>query len=86
MAHIEMYTRPFCPYCARARQLLDAKGLDYTDFDIWADSAIDAQMRERSGRTSVPQIFIDGHHVGGSDELAAAADSGLLDQLLGRAA
>jgi len=86
MPNIEIYTRPFCPYCARARQLLDAKGLDYQEIDVWADAARDALMRERSGRTSVPQIFIDGYHVGGSDELVAASKSGQLDQLVGRAA
>ena len=86
MPHVEIYTRPFCPYCARALRLLNTTGIDYEQIDVHTDAASDALLRERSGRTSVPQIFIDGHHIGGSDGLVAAAESGLLDRLLGRAA
>jgi len=86
MPQVEIYTRPFCPYCTRARRLLDERGIRFAEIDVRTDRAAEARMQERSGRTSVPQIFIDGHHVGGSDELAAADRSGQLERLVGRAA
>jgi glutaredoxin 3 len=67
MARVEIYSTMFCPYCARARSLLDKKGVDYIDIDVMADTAKRDEMLERSGgRQTVPQIFIDGEHIGGS--------------------
>lgn len=86
MPCVEIYTRPFCPYCTRARRLLEARGIDYREIDLHARPDREETMRERSGRSSVPQVFVDGHHVGGSDELAAADTSGLLSRLVDRAA
>lgn len=82
MDHIEIYTTPWCPYCARAKRLLDSKGLQYREIGIAQDQSLAQAMVERAGRTSVPQIFIGGEHVGGSDDLVAAERSGELDQLL----
>lgn len=82
MAKIEIYTTPWCGYCARAKGLLDRKGATYQEMDVMEDAAKRAEMRERSHRTSVPQIFINGTHVGGSDELAALERAGELDRLL----
>ena len=82
MAKIEIYTTPFCGYCARAKGLLDDKGAAYDEVDVMMDEKKRAEMRERAKRTTVPQIFINGQHVGGSDELAALERAGKLDPLL----
>lgn len=82
MAKIEIYTSPFCGYCARAKALLDSKGAAYDEMDVMMDDKKRAEMRERTNRTSVPQIFINGQHIGGSDELAALNSQGKLDALL----
>ncbi|MBL6614692.1 MAG: glutaredoxin 3 [Reyranella sp.] len=82
MAKVEIYTTPFCGYCARAKGLLDAKGAAYEEMDVMEDAAKRAEMRERSKRTTVPQIFINGQHIGGSDELSALERAGKLDPLL----
>lgn len=83
MAKVEIYTKAFCPYCTRAKQLLTAKGADYEEYDITMGGPKRAEMLERSpGRTTVPQIFIDGQHIGGSDDLAALDRKGGLDPLL----
>ena len=84
MAKVEMYTTMWCGYCARARSLLQRKGVDFDDIDVEADTSKRTEMVQRAGgRTTVPQIFIDGAHVGGSDELAALDRAGKLDPLLG---
>jgi glutaredoxin 3 len=84
MAKVEMYTTAWCPYCARARNLLQKKGVPFTDIDIEDEPARRSEMVRRAhGRTSVPQIFIDGEHIGGSDELAALDRAGGLDPKLG---
>ena len=84
MAKVEMYTTMWCGYCARARGLLQRKGVDFEDIDVEADTSKRTEMVQRAGgRTTVPQIFIDGVHVGGSDELAALDRAGKLDPLLG---
>jgi glutaredoxin 3 len=84
MAKVEMYSTMWCGYCARARGLLNRKGVAFEDIDVEANSAKRDEMLERAGgRTSVPQIFIDGVHVGGSDDLAALDRAGKLDPLLG---
>ena len=82
MAKIEIYTTPWCGYCARAKALLDSKGAAYDEMDVMEDEAKRTEMRSRSKRTSVPQIFINGQHIGGSDELAALERAGKLDPLL----
>jgi glutaredoxin 3 len=82
MARIEIYTTPFCGYCARAKGLLDSKGAAYEEMDVMMDEKKRAEMRERSKRSTVPQIFINGQHIGGSDELAALEQAGNLDPLL----
>lgn len=82
MAKIEIYTTPFCGYCARAKGLLDSKGAAYDETDVMMDDKKRTEMRERAKRTTVPQIFINGQHIGGSDELAALEQAGKLDALL----
>ena len=83
MAKIEIYTKAFCPYCTRAKGLLRSKGADYEEFDISMGGAKRQEMIQRAnGRTTVPQIFIDGRHIGGSDDLAALDRQGGLDPLL----
>lgn len=86
MARVEIYSTMFCGYCARAKALLDKKGVRYEDVDLLEHPDRREEMVERAGgRTTVPQIFIDGKHVGGSDELAALERKGALDKLLGLA-
>jgi glutaredoxin 3 len=82
MAKIEIYTTMWCGYCARAKSLLEKKGAAYQEMDVMEDAAKRTEMRERSKRTTVPQIFINGQHIGGSDELAALEQAGRLDALL----
>lgn len=83
MAKVEIYTKAFCPYCTRAKNLLTAKGADYEEYDITMGGPKRAEMLERApGRTTVPQVFIDGKHIGGSDDLAALDRQGGLDPLL----
>ena len=82
MAKVEIYTTPFFGYCARAKGLLEQKGAAYDEMDVMEDSAKRGEMRERSKRSTVPQIFINGQHIGGSDELAALDREGRLDSLL----
>jgi len=85
MATIEIYTKAFCGYCTRAKALLGAKGADYDEHDITMGGPMRTEMIQRSGgRQTVPQIFIDGRHVGGSDDLAALERRGELDKLLAR--
>lgn len=86
MAQVEIYSTLFCPYCARAKSLLERKGIKYVNIDIIEDPSRREEMLSRAGgRTSVPQIFIDGEHIGGSDQLAALDRAGKLDQKLGLA-
>ncbi|HYZ42743.1 MAG TPA: glutaredoxin 3 [Stellaceae bacterium] len=85
MADVELYTTMFCPYCSHARALLERKGVAYTEFDIIEEPARRGEMIKRAGgRTSVPQIFINGEHIGGSDELVALDRNGALDKILER--
>ena len=80
---IEIYTTMFCPFCVRAKQLLDSKQVMYDETDVTARLSLRETMTNRAnGHTSVPQIFIDGQHVGGCDELVALEKSGQLDRLL----
>lgn len=83
MAKVEIYTKAFCPYCTRALRLLDSKGAAYDEYDVTMGGPKKAEMVERSGgRMTMPQIFIDGRHIGGSDDLAALDRDGGLDELL----
>jgi glutaredoxin 3 len=83
MARVEIYTRFGCPYCHRARSLLEAKGADYEETDVGGVAGARQEMIQRAGgRTTVPQIFIDGRHVGGSDDLAELDREGRLDSML----
>jgi glutaredoxin 3 len=83
MPEIEIYTQYFCPYCERAKALLDSKGVSYVEHDAPHGSAARKASIERSGgRTTVPQIFIGGTHVGGCDDLMALERAGKLDSLL----
>ena len=78
-----VYSQPFCGYCSAAKRLLNEKGAAYTEIDVMFDSARRSEMLERSGgRRTVPQIFIDGRHVGGYDDLSALDKAGELDRLL----
>lgn len=86
MPKIEVFTKVFCPYCSRAKALLDSKGADYQEIDLTMDRAgFDAMVARAGGSRTVPQIFIDGKHIGGSDDLAALDAKGGLDPLLGTA-
>lgn len=82
---VTMYATGWCPYCERARALLQRKGVAFSEIDV-DDATSRTQMIERSGRRSVPQIFIRGHHIGGCDELHALDAAGELDPLLAAAA
>ena len=84
MAKIEVFTKLLCPYCSRARALLDRKGVEYQEIDVTMDRAgFDAMIERAGGARTVPQIFIDGKHIGGSDDMAALDARGGLDPLLG---
>ena len=87
MAEVVVYSTMFCPYCHRAKALLKSKGVEFTEIDVMRDPARREEMtRLSNGGRTVPQIFIDGVPVGGSDELHALERQGKLDGLLGIAA
>jgi glutaredoxin 3 len=79
---IDIYTQDFCPYCTRAKSLLTQKGVSFNEIHAPNGSKERAESQQRSGRTSVPQIFIDGAHIGGCDDLMALDRAGKLDSLL----
>ena len=83
MPHVVMYTTAVCPYCVRAKVLLQRKGVDYEERRIEGSRELMREMLERSQRRTVPQIFIDDLHVGGFDDLADLDMEGRLDELLG---
>lgn len=86
MARVEIYTTFLCGYCHRAKALLDGKGVAYDEIDLMLQPKRRAEMIERSGgRTSVPQVFVDGQHIGNGEELQALEANGGLDALLGEA-
>lgn len=85
MADVVMYSTASCPYCIRAKNLLDKKGVTYTDHRVDAEPHLRPEMERLSGRTSVPQIFIGDLHVGGYDDMVDLDLEGKLDQLLGLA-
>jgi glutaredoxin 3 len=83
MARVEIYTKFMCPYCARAKKLLESKGVAYDEYEISSGAEKRAEMMQRSGGGhTVPQIFIDGRHIGGSDDLAELDREGRLDAML----
>lgn len=82
MAKVRIYTTPICPYCARAKALLTRKGVEFEEVDVYMDAAARKEMMEKSGRRTVPQIFIGDRHIGGCDDLHALDAEGGLDPLL----
>ncbi|MFN3424681.1 MULTISPECIES: glutaredoxin 3 [Novosphingobium] len=82
-AKVEIYTKWGCPYCVRAKHLLDSKGVAYEEFDVTMGGPKKAEMLQRAPHhLTVPSIFISGRHIGGSDDLAALEAQGKLDALL----
>jgi len=82
MQSVQIYTKSWCPFCARAKAQLNRLGISFEEIDVTNDLVREQEMVERARRTSVPQIFVGGHHVGGSDDLAAAVASGEFERLL----
>ena len=82
MPKVTIYTTPICPYCVRAKQLLAKKGVAFDEIDVFMDADKRAEMEEKSGRYTVPQVFVDETPIGGCDELYALEGRGALDQLL----
>lgn len=83
MAKVEIYTKSFCGFCIRAKGLLDTKHVPYVEYSVDFGGEKKAEMVERAGgRTTVPQIFVNGRHVGGCDELMALEQQDKLDELL----
>jgi glutaredoxin 3 len=83
MARVEIYTTMLCPFCWRAKKLLEERGAAFQEVDVMCDASLRNEMRQRAGgRTSVPQIFINGQHVGGCDDLYALDRAGKLKPLL----
>jgi glutaredoxin 3 len=83
MKTVEVYTTPFCPYCIAAKRLLQAKGVAYVETDVSRDPSLrQAMMQRAGGRHTVPQIFIGGQHVGGSDDIHLLDRQGRLDPML----
>ena len=80
---VVVYSSRYCPYCRRAKSLLASKGVSFTEIDIDDDPEKRVEMIERTGRTTVPQVFIDDRHIGGCDDLQALEYEGTLDSLLG---
>jgi len=82
MESVEIYTKSHCPYCWRAKELLRIKGVDFLEYDITQDPSRAREMIERSGRETVPEIFIDGELIGGCVELFELDEQGQLNRLL----
>lgn len=83
MTKIEIYTTPFCPYCQRAKALLSKKNVEFVEYDVTDIPGARTEMQERSGgKRTVPQIFVDGRHVGDSDGIVALERAGKLDAVL----
>ena len=83
MADVQIYTTRFCPFCIRAKQLLDKKNVPYNEISVDGLPELRSEMNSRSGRHTVPQIWIGDQHIGGNDELWALDRNGKLDGLLG---
>ncbi|STX52264.1 grxC glutaredoxin 3 [Legionella busanensis] len=82
MANVIMYSTSYCPYCMRAKQLLDSKGVSYQEIRVDEEPEKREEMMAKSGRRTVPQIFINDQSIGGCDDLYALESKGQLDQLL----
>ena len=82
MKAVTIYSSDYCPYCMRAKQLLGSKGVDYNEICVDGEPQLRAEMTQKAGRTSVPQIWIGDTHVGGCDDLYALQRAGRLDALL----
>lgn len=82
MPTIEIYTQPWCPYCTQAVRLLQRKGAEFREINAPQGTPARAEAIQRSGRTTAPQIFIDGRHIGGCDDLVALDRAGKLDPML----
>ncbi|MCW8915091.1 MAG: glutaredoxin 3 [Magnetovibrio sp.] len=83
MTKVEIYTTPICPFCVRAKALLDKKGVSYEEIDVLRDRSKRQEMQERSGGHTVPQIFIDGKAIGGCDDMFELDFDDELDPMLG---
>lgn len=83
MANIVIYTKDYCPYCVKAKKLLEIKKQDFDEIDVTNDTSLQEEMVKKSGgRKTVPQIFINDKHIGGCDDLYALNEKGELDRLL----
>jgi len=82
MSEIQIYTKNYCLFCNRAKALLNIKGVPFLEIDVTENQLRETEMRRRSGRTTVPQIFISDRHIGGCDDLFALDENGGLDPLL----
>ncbi|WP_434561128.1 glutaredoxin 3 [Pseudomonas sp. R1-6] len=82
MPHVVVYSSDYCPYCSRAKHLLQSKGVAFEEIKVDGKPQLRAEMTQKAGRTSVPQIWIGGTHVGGCDDLYALERAGKLDALL----
>ena len=82
MSKVTIYTKPYCPYCVRAVDLLEQKGIAFTEIEAAFDSAKRQEMIQRSGRATFPQIFVGERHIGGCDDMMALERAGKLDPLL----
>ncbi len=85
MSKIEIYTSPFCGFCMQAKRLLGSKGVDYSEIDISTTPGARQDMINKTGRTSVPQVFVDGEHIGDCDAIHMLDQRGKLDPKLGLA-
>lgn len=82
MAHVVIYSSDWCPFCTRAKHLLESKGVPFEEIKVDGKPQVRAQMADKAGRTSVPQIWVGERHVGGCDDLYALERAGKLDALL----
>lgn len=82
MRNIDLYSKDYCPYCHRAKELLSIKGVQYNEIDVTHDNALEVEMRQRSGQRTVPQVFIGQQHIGGCSDLFTLDERGELDPLL----
>ena len=81
MTRVKLYTTTSCPFCIRAKRLLEARGIPFEDIDVGNDDALREEIMQRTGRRTVPQIFIDERSIGGFEELAALDAAGKLAEL-----
>ena len=83
MAKVVIYSKTYCPFCVRAKSLISGKGVEFEEIMVDSKPELFAELKEKTGMMTVPQIFIDGDHVGGCDDLMALDRSGALDAMLG---